>query len=116
MLRKILLITASVTIAVIVAVLVRLLVFEFIPRVLQMGDSDVRQTCSEVKPEMTPAEAGTVLHRHNRFGFEFFDGSREYIYWGKGGGCAVTIDEKSGRVLHARYLPRSQYDIRAMVP
>jgi hypothetical protein len=103
----------SVLAAALIAAFIRL-GFSMVPTILTRGDSDVSVTCGEVKPGMAFPEMSEVLHKKNRYSYELFDGSTEYIFYGDGGGCRVIIDPQSGRVTSATFNPPNPNDRKAM--
>jgi hypothetical protein len=106
---------SSAAVAVLFAVLVRI-GFSIAPVVLRAGDANMSVTCGEVKAGMTFSEMNEVLHRRNRYGYEVFNGSDEFAYYGNGGMCRIAIDPKSGQVTNAAFSAPNWFDLRAMSP
>jgi len=105
----------SVAVAMLVAVFIRA-GFSIVPVVSRVGDANMSATCSQVKIGMTLSAANEVLHRQNRYDYEVFNGSDEYVYYGSGGGCRIAIDPQSGRITNATFNLPNPLDKQAMSP
>jgi membrane-bound inhibitor of C-type lysozyme len=68
--------------------------------------SDVASACGQVKAGMTVQQANAAIHDGASFFHETADfTTNEYVYWGRGGTCSVTMGLGGAEVAKVQFDP-----------